>query len=194
MHKKTSSLIGCLEISLWMKGGFNHFNNDLSVFIRSFIFIALNFIFVLLCAPYISDIQSAEMKSITPPGDTAFNTAILYGIKFIVGTAVSIAFMYFFSGIIKRRKHFIRYITVNNWCSLIPLILMTPIYLMWMTNMGNYEQAYPFLLLISLYSYALSAFIIRYVIDIPWELAIFVTVCLFFINDVGFKILHYITA
>lgn len=193
MHQKFNVLIGAFEIALWMKSGFNRFNDDFRSMLKSFVIVGISFVFVLLSAPYIQNIQNSEINSLTPSASTLLNTQILYGVKFVVTTALSLIFMYFMMYILKREPRFIRFISVSNWCSLIPLLAFLPIYFGWLMGFTDYEQSYPFLIVISIYFYALTAFIIRYIVDIPWELAIFITVCLFFIDDFSFKILGLIT-
>lgn len=188
MSNNTNSknpLLGCFEISLFMKTGINHFDSEMKAMWRSFIVVGLTLLFTLLTSPYIH-----EAKIDFQDNPVAFTT-FLYGIKYVVQFLAILLFTYYFCKIVKRKKNFVRFITTSNWCSIITLIVFIPIYVFLVLGNGTYDDVYPILVAISLYAYALAAFVTRYVIDIPWELAVFMTVCVLAINEAGFKLLYY---
>lgn len=184
--EKKNPLIGCFEISLFMKSGINNFDSNLKSMIRSFAIVMASFVITIITAPYIqvakADLQDHSLGFVTT----------LFAIKFIVCFIAVLGFIYYFCKITHRRNNFIRYITVSNWCSLVPLVLFLPIFAAMLAGIKTYDDLYPATVLISLYTYALATFITRYVIDIPWELAVFLTVCVLAINEGGFSLLYYI--
>ena len=185
-EEKKNPLIGSFEIALFMKSGINNFDSNLRSMIRSFAVVLVTFAFTIATVPYIH-----VAKETLQDHSVVFVTA-LFAVKFILCFIATLLFIYYFCKITHRKDNFIRYITVSNWCSLIPLILFLPIFIAMLADFKTYNDLYPATILISLYSYALATFITRYVIDIPWELAAFVTVCVLAINEGGFSLLYYI--
>lgn len=155
---------------------------------RSFLVVAVTFIFMLLTIPYIHSAKESLQ------GTSASLLTILFTLKFFIGLVLTLGFVYFFCKIVKRKHNFIKYIAVSNWCSIIPLVLFIPLLILLKLGMSTYNDVYPLIIVISVYSYALAAFIVRYVIDIPWELAVFVTVCILAINEGSFDLLYYIAS
>lgn len=178
-------LLGCFEISIFMKEGVNHFNDNLSAMWKSFGIVSLTLILIVISTPFIYAAKES-LHGISLP-----SVAMLFILKFIIGSTVTLLFLYMFCKVINRTHNLIKYITASNWASIIPLILfITPLILM---KLGpyTYDDVYPALVVISVYAYALTAFVTRYIIDIPWELAIFVTICTMAINEAGFDLLYY---
>ncbi|MEM6812578.1 MAG: hypothetical protein AAF549_08960 [Pseudomonadota bacterium] len=117
----------------------------------------------------------------------------MYAAKFLISFLVAIFFAYLFCKILKRGQKFIKLVTTNNWASLISLIIFLPFWICLSFGFYNYSDMLPYLIILSIYSYAVTAFIIRFVIDIPWELSIFLTVCLLAINEFMFDAIKFIS-
>ncbi|MEM8833015.1 MAG: hypothetical protein AAGB32_00610 [Pseudomonadota bacterium] len=59
-----------------------------------------------------------------------------------------------------------------------------------MIGFQNYDDIFPYFVVMSLYGYAITAFVIRYIVDIPWELSAFLAICLMAINEFGYDVLE----
>ncbi len=184
MPKIKERLVGTLEIALFMKSGINNFDNDFRAMIQSFSIFVLSFVFSIMSFPFLYEAKQ-ELQNL------GFSSAlVIFILKFLIGYILALGFIYFINKIMKREHNFIKFITTSNWASLINLVLFLPLFFLMKSGVSNYNDLYPHMVILSVYSYVLSAFIIRYVIDIPWELAVFITVCLLALNEAGFKMLY----
>ncbi|MEM8833016.1 MAG: hypothetical protein AAGB32_00615 [Pseudomonadota bacterium] len=85
---KQNPLLGVFEIALFMKTGINHFDDDVRKMLFSFIFIAINFIVMLVTIPYLQDSNEAIISIPLP-------SAIgIYAIKFIITLIIGLVFTY----------------------------------------------------------------------------------------------------
>lgn len=183
-QKKRNPLLGCFEISIFMRTGVNHFDGKKSSIIKSFYVVVLNLILVLATVPFIYSAQG-EWQS-----QSLFFVAFLFGLKFIGCLLCSLFFVYYCCKIIQRKHNYSKFITTANWCSLIPLVVFLPFLLLLAFGPTTYEHIASIVIFISIYSYVVTAFVTRYVIDVPWELAGFIAICTMAINETGFQLLH----
>ena len=183
-NSKNNPLLGCFEISIFMKTGVNHFDDDLRSMINSFGIVLLNFAFMWLTVPFMYEFKQDFYSQ--GPGFIA----LVFAIKFFLIIPILLLFAFFFCRIVKRQHKFVKYVTASNWLSLVPLVLFVPFFLMMQFGPTTYGDIEPFIIVISVYSYVLTAFMTRYVVDIPWELAVFMTVCALAINEASFSLFH----
>lgn len=183
-EKKKNPLLGCFEISIFMRTGVNHFDGKKSSIIRSFYVVALNLILVLATVPFVyaaqGDLQAQSLFAVTA----------LFALKFVGCLVCSLLFVYYCCKIIQRKHNYSKFITTANWCSLIPLVVFAPFLLLLAFGPTTYEHVASVVVFISMYSYVITAFVTRYVIDVPWELAGFIAICTMAINETGFQLLH----
>ena len=181
---KQNPLLGVFEIALFMKTGINHFDDDFRKMLFSFIFIAINFVFVLFSIPYLQQSSESIVNA------SSLSAIGIYGVKFILVTAIGLVFTYYLCKIMKRKHTFIKLVTTSNWTSLISLVLFIPFFGLMASGMQTYDNIFPYLIVLSLYGYGITGFIIRYIVDIPCELAAFMTICLLAINELGFDLIE----
>lgn len=184
MKEHNNKFLGVFEISLFIKTGINHFDDNFSKMLWSFIFVAINFIFVLLTLPYLYE-SNTDLQNISLSASFA-----IYIIRFVLTLIAGLTFVYFFCKTVKRKHTIVKLITTANWTSLISLILFLPFFAVMIFGYFSYADLLPYFIMISLYDYAITAFIIRYIVDIPWELAAFMTICLLAINEFGFDLIE----
>ena len=183
---KQRPFLGCFEIALFMRDGIGRFSTDLKAMWQSFVILIIAVPFTLTSVPYMyavtEELHNLPLSAIMP----------LYALKMFVSLALGFSFIYMFCKITDRKQHFVHYVTVSNWSSIISLVLYIPAIAVMKMGWYDYNDVYPALILTSLYAYGFAAFITKYVLRIPWELAVFVTICLLAINESMFDILYYI--
>jgi len=175
-------LLSIFELSIFMVDGFNRFKSDKKDFLHSFGVAFISIPFFILSVPYLRAFEPNLMEL------TLTTAIILMVTKYFLSMAALILFVYYICKIMKKKSRFYKTITVMNWMTLIPLILTLPFLALMMSGLYTYEQSYPMLVVITLYAYALTAFIIRYVIDIPWELSVFLAICTMAINQFFYEV------
>lgn len=185
-----SKLLSVFELSLFMVDGFNRFENDKKQFIYSFGVAFLSLPFIILSIPYLREFKEDLLEI------SVLTATIMMVVKYFFSIAVLTFFSYYLCKLMKKKDRFFKFVTVTNWMTLTPLVLFIPFLILMMNGIYMYEQAYPFLVIVALYSYVLTAFVIRYVIDIPWELSVFFAICTMAINQffyqVYFDIVNYL--
>ena len=178
--------LGLFEISIFMKDGVSRFGYQLKNFWQSFIVLGLTLPFTLASVPYVyraeEGLQSLSLNVITA----------LFALKFFFSMGLVVGFSYIICHVLQKVNKFLKYVTVSNWATLIPLLLYIPFLYMMSQGSQEYDGVYSFLVLISLYSYAIGAFITKYILEIPWELAIFITICSMAISEGCYKLLFFI--
>ena len=177
--------LGLFEMALFMREGLKRFGNGKADLIKSFGIAYLTWPFIYASTPYLHDgldkLENATLEQVQ----------FLYMAKFPISIALVIGFMYIVCHVLERKDKFIKLITVSNWATLIPLLLFLPFFFM-MRSGAEYTVIYPYIVLISVYSYALGAFITKHVLAIPWELAIFFTICTLAIHESCFRVLYFL--
>lgn len=180
-------LLGCLEIALFMKEGVQRFHDGKQAMLKSFLIAALNIPLLIISMPFVyaakENLQASPISLIN----------MLFIAKIIIVMILGLALIYYFCHITQRKQHFIKYITVANWSALIGMILFIPIIITLQWGLKTYDDLYPVIIVLDVYSYAYATFVLKHVLQIPWELSIFLMVCLMFINETCFDILYWIT-
>jgi hypothetical protein len=179
-------LLGVFEIGIFMKDGVNRFGKGFPDLWCSFGIVLLSLPLILASVPYVYNAQE-ELQSIS------LNiVALLFGGKFFVSLGLQIGFSYIVCKVLQIPQKFIHYVTVSNWATIIPTLFYLPILYTLSQGFQNYDSVYPYLVFISIYSYALGAFITKYVLGIPWELAIFIAICAMAISEGCYKLLFFV--
>ena len=178
--------LGLFEISLFMRIGVSRFNHDFKHFLQSFIALGLTLPFTLISVPHLywakDDLRSSSLDVVT----------MLFGIKFFVSAALLVGFSYIICNVLHKGSLFLKYVTISNWVTLIPLLLYIPCLYVMSRGLQTYDVVYPFLIVFSVYGYAMGTFIAKHVLKIPWELAVFVGICSMAISEGCYKLLFFI--
>lgn len=187
MHDQKISknpLLGCLEIAIFMREGPQRFTQGKEAMWRSFLIAALNIPLLLISMPYVyaakENLHASPLSLIT----------ILFIIKIIVVMIVGLGLIYYFCHLTKRKENFVYYITVANWSALIGMVVFIPIILLLHFGIKSYEDLYPAIIILGVYSYAYATFVLKHALKIPWELSIFLMVCLMAINETTFDVIY----
>jgi hypothetical protein len=170
-----NSLLGCLEVALFMPAGPKRFGNTRDEALRSFTIPALLFPASLL----------AFLLSGTPDeiGTTSNTLTILMSIRAILVWVLFFGTVAWVLRHVDHMKHFYRFVIASNWLSVPATIIFIPV--LWAIHGGAYswDELYPFIIFLIYYSYAFSAYMAVYALVIPWELAMFITMISMMIND-----------
>lgn len=171
------NLLGTLEIGLFMPQGAQRFSVSKQAMKRSFLIPFL-----------ILPLTIATMIAAHPEGSSLSTTAIyalaiMYGLRTVLYLAGFMGFIYIMAKSLNRVESFARMVTANNFLVLPAAILMLPLSIAFMNGVYTWQEIYPLMVCITLYSYAYTAFMAAHVLRIPLELAIFVAVCSMAINQ-----------
>lgn len=102
--------------------------------------------------------------------------ALIYSLRVFVYLGIFLGLVYFMARNMGREEHFYRFATANNWLMIPAAVLSAPLILAFLNGSYEWSEVYPFLVFITLYSYAYSAFMITFVMRLPWEFACFVAI------------------
>lgn len=170
-----------------MREGVERFAGDIKAFWQSFIVLGLNFLLIPLSIPFVY--EADERLQQASLGFVIF----LFLLKMIIVVLALVAFSYFICKLLKREQDFLRYITTSNWVSLIGLILYLPFIVIMEMELANYTELAPYLIVIAIYIYVIVAFVAKYVLKIPWELAGFISICSLAINESFYNTVYMLT-
>lgn len=163
------NLLGCLETALFMPAGPKRFCADRKGMAISFLIplllLPLTLVTVFAAHPY-PDLSSSTAKILVA----------VYSLRVIVYLALYLGFVYFMARSLDRLENFYRFATANNWLALPAAVLIAPLVMMFMNGSYGWDEVYPLMVFITLYSYAYTAFMATYVLRIPVELACFIAI------------------
>lgn len=178
------NLLGCLEVALFMPIARQRFGDTYDEAVRSFIIPILLFP-LSLAAVYLYPEQ--------PLAGASQNTiALLYSLRLATSWALFLSAVYLIVREIDRRDLFYKFIIATNWITLPATIIFVPVGWMLMSGSYGWQELYPFMVCLMLYSYAFTAFMVAQVLRVPWELAGFITFIGICINDNSFEIIHWV--
>ena len=193
MFSKTEikrGLLGCFEISLFMREGIDRFADDKNAALRSFIWPLIFLPFVLFSFSYHS---------------TGFSMPLLlslHGVRMFVSFMLFLAVVYLVSKCYERQQHYLKFITVFNWLNIQSFIFALPILIALISHsygvesyasydalVGNYESYAVFM---SLLGYVYCAFVLTHTFRIPWELGGFVAIVGMAIDQTALDVVVYL--
>lgn len=184
-HYIRRNLLACLETALFMKQGPERFSISKQAMKRSFLipFLVLPLtISTMIAAHPDPDLSMGAIHAI----------ALVYGLRTVLYLAGFMAFIYFMAKSMDRVENFARMVTANNFLVLPAAVLMLPLSIAFMNGGYTWVEVYPLMVCITLYSYAYTAFMAAYVLKIPKELAIFVSICSMAINQTALDAMKWI--
>jgi len=169
------NLLGCFEVFLLMPSARLRFGTDFEGALRSFIVPILLFPLTLM-AVYLSPNDALA--------DHSKNTiALFYSLRLAISWALYLGCVYWIVKEVDRKEHFWQFVTAINWVSIPATLVFLPVAWMMLTGNHSGEQLYPLIMGLVFYGYGLTAFVATYILRLPWELAGFVAIIGFLIND-----------
>ena len=181
------NLLACLETALFMPNGPERFSVSRAAMKRSFLipFLVLPFSILTMIAAH-PDPQLSQTSM--------YALAIMYGLRTVLYLGGFYALMYGMSRHLKKEESFTRMVTANNWLVLPVAIMMLPLSLSFMNGFHSWQDIYPMMVFLTLYSYAYTAFMAAHVMRIPLELAVFVSICSMAIHQSSLDLIKWIGA
>lgn len=177
-------LRGALELALFMGQGLDFFSNDKREMLRSFVIPVLLFPLTLLTV-YVA--QRPEIAG------TDFGIVmVLYLVRACLTMAMVIGLYYGVGRALDRHKDFFKFLTVSNWLALLEAFISLPILYLFVNN-TEWPTIYTLLIMLSLYGYALIAFLFRNIYRLSWELSIALAIVVLAINNISLEVLFTIS-
>jgi hypothetical protein len=158
------SLLGSLEIALFMRGGASRFQSDPTSMKKSFL------IPILLLPLTLAMVLGANPH------------ALNYSLRLFVYLGAFLGFVYYMARTMDKLDDFHRFATANNWLTIPAAALMVIPVSLFFNGIYTWQEIYPAVVLITLYSYAYTAFMAARVMRIPIEMASFIAITGLIIN------------
>lgn len=166
-----ANALAALEAALFLKKGAIRFTSDTKN-------LKLSFIVPLLLLPItLITILSAHPHGQENLADGATQIlAIIYTLRLFIYLGVYLGFVYFMAKTLDKAEDFKRFVTANNWLTLPAAIAMLPLLFLFLNGSHSWTEIYPMMVMVTLYSYAYSGFIIAHIMRIPYEMAAFIAI------------------
>lgn len=183
-----NSILGALELALFMKQGAQRFYGDINAMWRSFIipFALMPLTFYML---YLSQPERPEIAGL--------GTSEMFGLFFAKGLlalVLCLGVIYVFAKAYDRLDKFYLTITAANWSSIFPTLLFIPVMATYALGWYSWDDIYGISIVFSIYTYCITGFMLTHCLRIPWEMAGFLTIVLLAINETGFDILYWVAS
>lgn len=176
--------LGCFETALFMPKGAKRFGTTYEEALRSFLIPAFLFPLTLLGVYFF---PTPELEAI--PKNTL---ALLFSTRMVLSWVMFFGLIQWILRRIDRMDHFYRFVIATNWLALPATVVFAPV--VWLLFSGTYtwDEIYPFIMFITFYSYAFTAYMAVYALIIPWELAAFITIIAMTIDDGTMDVVRWI--
>ncbi|MCB9983532.1 MAG: hypothetical protein H6861_07670 [Rhodospirillales bacterium] len=163
------NLLGCLETALFMRAGLARFCPSRESMMKSFIIplILLPLTLITVLSAHPAGALSADSMQIL---------AIIYSLRLFVYLGAFLAFVYAMARTMDKLEDFYRFATANNWLAIPAAVLMTPLLILFLNGHYQWTEVYPLMVVITLYSYAYTAFMAMHVMRVPAELGVFIAI------------------
>ncbi|HRC25922.1 MAG TPA: hypothetical protein PKX87_00640 [Alphaproteobacteria bacterium] len=159
-------LLGCLEVALFMPMASRRFGQSREEMVRSFFVPAIVLsLFILLFGVHPGLREGASAQ-----------TPLLYTLQGWASVGVFLWIVSFFSRGIGRAAYFRQFVTAYNWLFVPAAVVLLPV--LWMAAEGyrSPQEIEAFVVLMTFYTYAMTAFMTAAVLRVPLELGVFVAV------------------
>lgn len=176
------NLLGCLEVFLLMPAARNRFGTSYDEAIRSFI------IPILLFPLTLSLVFLLPESGLD--GQSQNTIALLYSLRLAFFWVLYLGVVYWITRQVDRREHFWQFVIANNWLSVPASLILVPVLFMINSGAHSWEEMQALMAFLVLYTYGLTAFMATYVLRIPWELAGFIAMVGFIIDDSADQVFH----
>ncbi|MBI4030584.1 MAG: hypothetical protein HY370_02815 [Proteobacteria bacterium] len=178
------NLLGSLEVALLMPVARKRFGKTYNEAVRSFVIPILMFPFAmaLVYAHPHPNLADASNNTI----------ALLYSLRTFLTWALFLGSVYWIVKQIDRKEHFWQFVIATNWLAVPATVIFLPV--MWMLFSGahTWAELFPFMLSMVGYTYFFTAFAAAYILRLPWELAGFIAMISFMINDWTGQLLSFV--
>jgi len=158
-----SNLLGCLELTLFMRRGVVRFESSRVAAIKSFL------ITLLVLPPTL-----AVMVALSE-GYAASLLVTLHAIRIVLSMVLFLGAVYFITKQYDRQSYFYKFINIFNWMNIPGIILCLPILSIIITG-ASIEAFESYAVFITLLGYVYGAFIITHTFRIPWEMGGFIAI------------------
>lgn len=158
------SLLGCLEVALFMPMASRRFGKTRAEMVRSFFIPAIVLsLFVLMFGFHPGMREGANAQS-----------PLLYTLQGWASVGFFLWIISFFSREIGRGEHFHQFVTAYNWLFVPAAVVVLPALWMGAEGFRSSEEIQAFIIVMTFYTYAMVAFMAAAVLRIPLELGIFI--------------------
>lgn len=181
------NLLGALETALFMRSGPERFSQSEKGMKLSFLIPLIILPFSIV--PMIAAHPESGLSAIA-----MYALAAVYGLRTVLYLAGFTAVMYILAKNMGRMDGFYRFVTANNFLVLPAAVLMLPLSFGFMSGLYSWAEVYPMMVCFTLFSYAYTAFMAMHVLRIPFELAVFVSVCSMAINQGALGLMKWVGA
>ncbi|MFP4313981.1 MAG: hypothetical protein ACLFR0_06615 [Alphaproteobacteria bacterium] len=183
-----NSILGALELALFMPKGIQRFNTDIKTALNSFLvplaIMPLNFLALYYSHPHQKEIAHLPFAE----------TAGMFLVKGLFGFVLNVSVLYAFARGFNKTEHFWLVITAGHWSLILPTLLFTPLIFSLGLGWHSWEEIYNINIVFALYSYGLAAFILTYGFRIPWEMGGALAIVFMAINETGFDVLYWLAS
>ncbi len=174
-----AGLLGCFEVSLFMREGMARFDDRPGSAIKSFLI-------PLILAPLLLSVLVGFS------GGFSFTYLLtLHSARVAITSALFLAVVYYMTRHCGREAHFMRFVTVNNWMTIPSTLFLLPVVacLLMGLDASVYET---YALFITLAGYVYTAFIIAGCFRLPWEMGGFIAIMGLAIDQHGLELTRHI--
>ena len=170
-HQSTwkNNLLGTLEIALLLPKGASRFSSDSRNFKLSFL------IPILLLPLTLITVFYAHPAGALPDEATKILT-VIYTLRLFISLGLFLSFVYLVAKTLDKVNEFKKLATANNWLTLPAAVLMLPLLGLFMSGSHSWAEIYPMMVIVTLYSYAYTGFMIAKVMRVPYEFAAFMAI------------------
>ncbi len=158
------NLLGCFEIVLFMKAGFDRFSNSRSDALKSFLI-------VLVILPLILGVRVIMSPEYSPSLIVFLYTPIT-----ILALVGFLGLVFCFSKHYERTQYFYKYLNVVNWFNIAMLALTSPLLVAIALGAQESTQFESYAVFMIMVGYLYSGYILTHVFRVPWELGGFVAI------------------
>jgi hypothetical protein len=180
----SQTLLGTLEIALFMPRGAKRFGGSVKEFKKSFLIPLM-----ILPLTLITVLAAHPSGNLAP--ETAQILMAIYSLRLFVYLGLFIGIVYFMAKSLDRLDGFHRFVVANNWLTLPAAVLTAPLLIAFMNGYYSWAEVYPLMVMITLYSYAYTAFMAVHVLRVPWEMAAFIMVMGMAIHQTSLDVLKW---
>lgn len=162
------NLLGSIEVALFMPVARERFGNSFEEAMRSFLIPTLLLPVTLL---FVFMFPKPELA------DASANTiAILYSLRMIATWGLFLGSVYWLAKNVNRKDYFYQFVIATNWLAIPATLAYVPAAWLLLSGAYSWQELYPFVVSLTVYTYAFTAFMAAYVLRVPWELAGFIAV------------------
>jgi len=169
------NLLGSLEVALFMPIARKRFSTDADEAIRSFIIPTLLLPVTLM---FVYMFPKPELAD-----DSANTIALLYSLRMLLTWGMFLGSVYWLTKNLGRKEYFCQFVIASNWLTIPATLIYFPVAWMMLSGAFDWQQMYPFMFSIMIYTYAFTTFMAAYVLRVPWELAGFITMISIMVNN-----------